>query len=503
MQRLFPFYELAALTSPDQLSEKNQPADLLYFAESDRVPQRGELPLVLVDVPDFSTFCTENWAKAERMLERAEIVIFVVFDESYSDNRVIENLALACRKASFLAYLFTKTSHAAAEKKWQHLLTVVQDSQSAERFAQKRVDGRTVQDFLAAAPVYHSVRSETPQLQDITPVSGNAPAFDSLMVGQDAERIILTGLLESTLQATGSCTEVLVRARRLTDELQRNLESVRSQVSLAASTIAKGEFPVLRLLAIAVEEAQVAESDWLRAIKAPLRWLVRSASSVYSAAKTVIQSFKSRSTNDKSVRPLADLEREGIAQQSERLATHWRLEFPLEATTEGMLSATQCSTVRTALLAEAPPEPATHWEGIVREAVRNWCQQHRAKALALSACGDMFAVAAGGIVVLDLVHTGGVGIGSASMLAGAPAAAAAAAKLIELLNLRGVAERALNEWQKQRQKELAEHLQKRFAEPLFTHWIQRLTALNISKIAACETACQTIDRLLKQFGNPK
>ena len=499
LEKLFPFYELAVLSSPEQLAQKDQPTDLLYFAKSDRVPQSSELPLVLVDVPDFTTFCTENWAKAERMLERAEIVIFVVFDEAYSDNRVIENLALACRKASFLAYLFTKTSRGAAEKKWAHLLQVVESSQAASQFAEKRVDGRSVKEFLAAAPVYHSTRSETPQLADITPVTQNTPPFDSLMVGQDAERIILSGLLESTSQSVRSSEELLGEARRLATDLQSLLDSTRQQVSQAAATIARGEFPVLRLLAIAVEEAQAAEVGWLRTIKSPMRWLLRGASSIYASAKTMVQAFQEKPSGDTSVRPLAELEREGIAKQSEQLATHWRLQFPLEATSEGMLSATACDTVHKQLLATDPPEPATHWEGVIRQAVRTWCQEHRAKALALSACGDMFVVAAGGIVVLDLVHTGGLGIGSASLLAGAPATAFAVAKLIELLNLRGVAERALAEWQTQRQAELSAHLQKHFADPLFKRWIDRLAALDLGKIDACSIACRDIDHLLKRL----
>jgi energy-coupling factor transporter ATP-binding protein EcfA2 len=499
LEKLFPFYQLAELSSPDQLADKNQPTDLLYFAESDRVPQSGELPLVLADVPDFTTFFTENWAKAERMLERAEIVIFVVFDEAYSDNRVIENLALACRKASFLAYLFTKTNQGAAEKKWQHLLQVVESSQSASQFAEKRVDGRTVKEFLAAAPVYSSARSETPQLADITPVTQNTPPFESLMVGQDAERIILSGLLESTSQSVKSCEKLLGEARRRASDLQSLLDSTRQQVSRAAATIARGEFPVLRLLAIAVEESQAAEVGWLRTVKAPMRWLLRSASSIYASAKTMIQAFQQKPSGDKSVRALTELEREGIARQCEQLATQWRLQFPLEATSDGMLSATVCDAVHKQLLTVVPPEPATHWEGVIRQAVRTWCQEHRAKALALSACGDMFVVAAGSIVVLDLVHTGGLGIGSASILAGAPATAFAVAKLIELLNLRGVAERALAEWQLQRQAELSAHLQKHFADPLFQRWINRLLALDLNKINACSIACRDVDQLLKRL----
>jgi hypothetical protein len=192
---------------------------------------------------------------------------------------------------------------------------------------------------------------------------------------------------------------------------------------------------------------------------------------------------------------LEDLEREAIEFQSEELATGWRLAFPLEATTDGMLSATRCAEARNALLACPVPEPSAHWETVIREAVRTWCQEHRAKAIALSACGDMFAVAAGGIVVLDLVHTGGLGLGSASVLAGAPAAAALAAKLIERLNLRSVAERALAEWQLQRRGELAQHLQTQFADPLFRPWIERSAALDAKQIASCQSACKSIEQL--------
>jgi hypothetical protein len=218
---------------------------------------------------------------------------------------------------------------------------------------------------------------------------------------------------------------------------------------------------------------------------------------VYSAARHLIQSFTQRRADDRSVRALADLEREAMEVESERLATMWRLAFPLEATAEGMLSATHCAEARTSLLAASIPQPTVHWENVVREAVREWCRQHRASAMALSACGDVFAVAAGGIVVIDLVHTGGFGLGGASMLAGAPAAAAAAAKFIELLNLRGVAERALVEWQTQRAAELAEHLQSNFADRLFQPWIHRLAMVDAPKVAECEAAVAKIEGVLK------
>lgn len=499
LSRLFPGYELQNLASPRQLSERDQPVDRLYFAASDRVTSGDALPLVLVDVPDFTTFCTENWAKAERMLERAEIVIFVVYDEAYSDNRVMENLALACRKSAFMAYVLTKTSQAAAEKKWVHLLNVTRESQLAPMFDELRADRLTAREFLARSPVYHSVRSEAPRLGDVSPVSDAAPPFESLLVGRDGERIILAGLLESTSEAVQGCRQVLNEAREVANRLERKLTGVQTNCRSSAARIAKGEFPISRLLSIAVEESQHVQPRWLQALRNPLYRFMRSGAAIYRQAKSVVQSFSTSKSTDKSIRSLGELESERIAYETTKLADIWRQEFFDEANSNGMLSAEACARACEQALAAGIPEPSAHWEQVVREATRRWCQEHRTLALALSSCGDLFLVAAGGIVVIDLVFTGGLGLGATSVFAAAPAAAGGATKLIELLQLRGVAERALAEWERQREVELTRHLQLNFADRLFRPWLDRLATLNAESLDRCQNACNTLLALIDRL----
>jgi hypothetical protein len=98
--RLFPGFALKPLDTWTNCAVRAEDNRLLYIAYADQSPAQS-LPLILVDVPDFNTVEQANWDKADRMLDRAEVVVFVVFGDAYKDDRVVSELGRCCRKAGF------------------------------------------------------------------------------------------------------------------------------------------------------------------------------------------------------------------------------------------------------------------------------------------------------------------------------------------------------------------------------------------------------------------
>ena len=195
---LFPGYtQIVKLDSRDdyeKLKERDTPLDLLFYSGNDPALDQSVLPLVLVDAPDFNTTEEANWDKAERMLARAEVIVFIVYPESYKDDRVIKALRRCCGLAGYLAYFVTKTDQKAAQTIWADLLRTMREKFSQE----KRKDKRTIPEFLESCPAYFSPRSKSPKLEDIQPITSSSPSFVSLLGGEDGVDIILTGLLEPT-----------------------------------------------------------------------------------------------------------------------------------------------------------------------------------------------------------------------------------------------------------------------------------------------------------------
>src|SRR5690606_22842875 len=104
LARLFPGFVLAPLEDIQELRRPGADDSRLLYVSYSSDAAAQPLPLVLVDVPDFNTVEQANWDKADRVLDRAEVVVFVVFGDGYKDERVVSELARCCRKAGFLAY---------------------------------------------------------------------------------------------------------------------------------------------------------------------------------------------------------------------------------------------------------------------------------------------------------------------------------------------------------------------------------------------------------------
>ncbi|MCH5372523.1 MAG: hypothetical protein JJ992_00985 [Planctomycetes bacterium] len=493
--RLFPGFSLEPLDDVDELRRPGADDDRLLYVSYAPEAETQPLPLVLVDVPDFNTVEQANWDKAERVLDRAEVVVFVVFGDAYKDDRVISELARCCRKAGFLAYLFTKTKPAAAQAKWRDLLDTVQRFES---FQQQRNDGRALHAFLACCDAYTSPLRETPQLSDITPLRENAPSLASLLRGQDAVRIVLTGLLESTSQAVAACRDVLGIAKTRRDTYRRALQRVTHEVDVAAQTIASSQFPAGRLVELAIDVSQRNLHWSARILRFPVTLVSRHGK---AAVRSLLGWLYENPDNDE-VRQRPNLERDRLHEFVERLIDRFRSLYPEQASPGGMLQHARCAAVRDAFFEQPLPAPAENWEDVVCHALEGWCRNNRLLSHLLVISGDVMLAAGAAAIVVDLGTTGGV-VGTVGLPALAGTGSVVAARILEKfdnLQLKKVAEQAYDGWREQRRRELARHLQENFADRLFAPWRECLDQLHDETIDRCNDACIELSTLAKELG---
>lgn len=259
---LFPDHISEKMVSQSQIRQTDGPDRLLFatYASDKKHP----IQLVLVDVPDFNTVEKTNWDKAEKMLERAEVVIFMVYDNAYSDEKVIQELSRCCKKSAKMAYMLTMTNADAAKQIWQDLLQKV-PVKFAE-FQEQRADGKTLHQFLSESPVYYSPRSERPSLENVYPLHESTPLLQSLLHGFDAEKTIISGLREPALQTVISCKSFMENAELDLVGMQEQDRAMQADLLLHAKAVAFSEFPAGRLVQIVLEEAKLRRPWYLRFI---------------------------------------------------------------------------------------------------------------------------------------------------------------------------------------------------------------------------------------------
>ncbi|GAB6187127.1 hypothetical protein [Thermopirellula anaerolimosa] len=504
LRGIFPEYGLARLESPDQLREPASDALLFYYPASLPGEDRQGLPLILADVPDFNSVECANWKSAEKMLARAELVVFMVFGESYSDHRTVEMLAQCCRSAANLIYLFTKTSPQAAAEMRRHLLQLL-EAKPELGFHATRADGRTLLQFLADAMFYCSPLADPgtgPRLQDAVPLADNQPGLISWLRGQDGQRLVFRGLLETVREATLSAEDLLITAKRKGKQLEDDLTTFDELVRDAAEFIAQGIFPAGRPLELAIEEARRNSPSLVQYFARAMGYVSGTVKGAVKAASEIISSLLSRQAAGDAppTRTLEELEKEKLRDSLELLIDRVRSRFPGAATPGGMLSAERLEAIRDDLLKRELPKVGTDWEIEVREKLAAWCRQNRWLAMALTILPPTLNLTSLGLIVADLGLSGGLfgtTLGSLTGLAASNAAAAWLLRHFTKLKLGEVAEQAYRHWAKQRSDELEFFLQENFAKKLTEEWRKTLNQIEKMPIDACLQACEIIEQELR------
>jgi len=492
LQDLFPSFQLQKLADPRALTEKNSDADTLFYATSNITGADAGAPLVVADVPDFNTVEEFNWDRAERMLHRAELVVFLVYHEAYADHRCMQQLAQCARLAGDLVYIFTKTSPEAARSTWEDFLKKIEE---CPYFEGHRQDGQTLREFLRSRWYYFSPRSEKPELADIQPIIPAAPDFSSLFLGSGAQRIILTGFLQSSYQALQESQNILREAKERRKKLLENIGKLQNIVNQSAQTMAQNIFPVGRMLELLQEESRKATFWLLRPVASALGLFDRQLSRFVNGIKNLADRLEKPSRENPEIKELSEAEKPHLERLIEEVIAEIRQTFPEEAGEGGMFSAKNCQEARKLLLQSPVPAPMDHWEQSVREEIQRWIKENRWRAHALTTLGPLLRVGGIGLIVLDLATTGGVLGTTIGPLTGAAGGSLVFSWFMKN-QMEWIAKKTQESWVAQRSQEIAQHIETYFLTPLVERWKQTLKELHEDRLRNCEETCRTLDSLL-------
>lgn len=471
---LFPMHSPRHLDSPTQVRNPDVANQILFANYQGQSP----VDLVLVDVPDFNTVEITNWDKAEKVLERSELVLFVVYDNAYSDEKVVRELLRCCSKAARLAYVLTMTGLDSSRQIWNDLVSKV--ARKYEGFFQLRADGKSFLEFLEQSPVYYSPRSPVPSLADIQPLHENTPPFDSLLRGFHAEQVILAGLKEPGRQCLESVSASL-------DKFQKDLESQNAQergflqeVAHCASKVACHEFPTPRLVEIILEESRRRRSWWVKVLTKPFEF---PGIAWKHSGKRILDWFNPEDSNAGKMVDRETLEKERLADSIKWLENSWRGRHTEMAGPQGELSAWKCADARASFQQVSLPASGLDWELEARRDLEEWAREHPVKSALLATIPDV--AMGGGVIVLvaDLCTTGGAfstvlaNLGVGGMIGGALTSLGLGAKFLEEYHLKTVVQKAQVRWNGQRARELETHFLEKWMQGLLGAWRTRLQSL--------------------------
>ncbi len=496
---VFSDYELAPLEDPRQLCQPSAGNRLYYCVAG--ASDHDDSALILADVPDFNTVECANWKSAEKMLSRAELVVFVVYGEAYSDLRSVEMLAWCCRFAANMIYLFTKTSPTAAIQKRRHLLQILTERLDLG-FRTHRADGQTLLEFLAESPFYCSPFTDPavgPQWGDVVSLDDDGIDLLSRLRSQDARRLVFAGLLEAIREAVASAEELLTEALERNRSLEADLRAMGGLVGDTAAFAARGGFPVGRLMEMAIEEAR---HRWPPLLRRARSWVGSVARRMSRSLRELSGAFgeflgmliAKRPDEDVRCTSREELEMQKLREGVEILIDRLRSRFPEDAVQGGMLSTQRCDAARQHLFACQLPQAGNRWETAVREELAAWCRDKWWPPYAVDLVPAAAGLSALGLVVLDLGVSGGMfgTLGGWTALASGNAAMGWLLRHLGKLELEKVAENAYEGWAAERAAELEQFLHREFADSLTQPWRQTLNALNALPLTQALDACRTI-----------
>ncbi len=487
----FPEWDLVSLEHPDQLRERKAPPQRLYYTTC---TARGDgLATILADVPDFNSVERANLERAEAMLDRAEAVLFLVYDEAYKNRDAVSHLEQACRRTGHLIFIFTKSDAEVARRKWEDLLSDLGHTADFD-FAASRHDGQTLLEFLSQSAVYASPRSPGPRLEDVVALEDKHPRLRSLLMGLDQQRILRSSLWQPTLEAVEVTEGVLEEARGRAEELSWRINIAEEATRDSAKNLAETMFPLGRFLEVVLEELNARQGRFGRGMARAGGWVSKAVLGLVRMVRGLLRKPDVVSREKAEARNM----REAVDAIAETL----REAVPDEAKPTGLLSEQRIERWRRNCTEDnPPPPPKEEWTETARREAREWAERHPRLARTLPPVINTVLVTGAGLLVLDLAFIGGLGTVTVEVLiaGGAGTAAGIFGKLIQKMHMERVFEETAQAWREQRAGEFEAHLLKQFMNPLcLDRWKADRDAFTGDVAAACREACEHLRQLLHE-----
>lgn len=483
------------------------------------------LPWALADVPDFNSVEKQNWEESQYILRHAHVALFVVFQEAYADEKVVQELERCCELASRVIYVLTKVeSEEQAQQIWEDLLVKL-----AQRGSRRSADGMALSEILRKNGFYYSIRygpnPPEPGTEDwdaiIRPGREGMPSFSSLLRGLEAQRLVLQGLLLPVPTVIQECRRFLEQLDQKQKQLKEDLQRSYQPVEAAAQQVAGAEYPLGEFMSILYQEVQsrgivfrgIARVVGLVSSLAPKQWLRNIVVAQPSSDVPQEQSLPQDKLIDRKEFEKKKLQ-EALENPKENkgIFIAWRSMFPEQCKPGGLLSQDRWMKIREEFGQFTIPEPTEAWESYARSQIQQWIKDHPWRARWMWVLKNVSELGVLGAIVLDLTTTGGI-VGSLGLTAAAGAGGSLAARMLlswaEKYQLDKVMQNVDEKWRQERSVQFRAHLEKHLWEPVFAPWQKQLAELenltktsddhSTSSLQMCQSACNQLEALAGQF----
>lgn len=502
-QILPTFHSMVELVDPNQVRDKQLSTQTLLHA----VYTPGGEALVhsmIADIPDFNTVETSNWDKAECMMARADLMLFVTQADNYKDDRVVEVLRRCCMSTGKLAYIITKVDGETPDAVRSNAVAIWDDMRESaksklESFRGQRADGQPLWQYLGEAEAFYSSVCGSPKLHDYLRVETGMPGLSEICMGMDAEGILRQRMLQLAQGGIELGRNLCDKAEARREKLEISIATVENTVKAVSTYIAKSEFPIGKFLDILVDTVNGSRPLWLQTITRPISWTAKLVRVPLRSVNEWVRRLR-KAGKPGNVKPREQLEMLRLKNATNQLIDAWRGEFP--ELRSNSLSADRTTMERTGFLNVALPETkGMEWESYIREQARLWTRQHRVKALFLGSLSDVLTLLGGAMVVVDLA-AGGIGtLSTLAAIGGGGMAMGFVLKVIEEFGLGIDMNKASQSWEAERGAQFFEHIRNHFARPLFTGaWEKERNELSSAPITDCHRLCRHLSDQMHKEG---
>lgn len=467
-ENIFPGFELEKLNDYHRLKDKKTHPEKLFLASYEK-QLAAELWLVLTDIPDFNTTEVANWVKAEHMINRADLVFFTVYPESYKDKKTFEILKRCCMLSGNMIYLLGKLPSENSKKYASEIYNdLILSASEDSDFAQKRVDGLTMLDFLRKSSFYYSSFTEKLSFEDIRSLHEPEKIIIQEFSGLNGVKIILKTRLENIQGRVNAARAICELANAKKNALIQTVKQVESEICQSAKTIVGDESPLFHILKMIHQLIKENKTTFFKVVFKPLYFITGGVKKMVSKVRGAISSDDLRNIAQ-NAKSRDKLEADRLKKEVEVLTESWR-----RKSLSANLDAQTCRDAINKMLENKLPEVDREWEIFVRDSLEKWLEQNRGTWQVLNAVYDLMMITGAGLMLVDLAIDGGLGtLGVVTTLSGSSAAGGALLKIFNNMGLRKEINQAHQKWIELRRKNYFDHLRQNLAEPLFVSEIDR------------------------------
>ncbi|MDK1021292.1 MAG: 50S ribosome-binding GTPase, partial [Candidatus Hydrogenedentes bacterium] len=407
--KLVPEFDPRPLTEPGLATDGSLPADALFVTREASLPD----DLILLDTPDVDSIEKRNWEIAEHIRAAGDVLIAVLTAEKYKDERVVEHFREAVASARVVIPLMNKANPAEDFEVARKQLEEFRSDAGTD------APGFVVEhDFSIGEDVRRPIQSldGTPDLRQY---------LEELDVPNIKERVYA-----GTMERFGEfASDFIAQAARIGADLRSVAD--RFEGYAQAASLEYDPAPGKEVGGLFHEFVQSKRGPVRRTIGNTSAAVVRGASTL---GRALTSAFRKRATLEVdettgTEEKLVELHRQSIGKITRDLAARYveaARDLPEPARglvgkafedldIEAVIKAVQQGTQGSQSISDEFRQHAM-------EMLETWWRDHKGKRRALQALDTILAIVPAAIAAPIALHTGGVGVSEAVIIAGPLAA---------------------------------------------------------------------------------